>query len=272
MRFPSMRWTWLLAAVLYGTVQAAPLAHLTGVNSESGQWFEAEGTWALTLAAYCYEGFGFVSATVFDENLAELGVVTVLGEGVQRSVFETPPGKYYIEVYTSYWHVYNWEVLAEEGEGSDYAVGTALFVVSHADHERAVADRADAAAAELLASATTEPLDIWDGIFTAAQVQRGLTAYETNCALCHGSDLVSADGYAPDMTGFMFTSRWYGVSVADRFDRIQSTMPQGNPGSLDDQDVADILAYILSSNRFPAGDVELEAGEHLDQIIIGPKD
>ncbi len=262
--------TLLLTAFLSGAVHAAPITHLTGVNEATSEWFETDGTWALTLAAYCYEGFGFVEATVFNEAMEEVGVVTVLGEGIGRSVFEGAPGKYFVEVYTSFWHVYNWEVLVESGEGSEYAIGAPLLTVSHAEHVHASAEAA--AAAEVLASEATESVDIWDGIFTVEQARRGLTEYETNCAVCHGSDLVSADGYAPDLTGFMFTSRWYGVSVADRFERIQTTMPLGNPGSLTDQEVVDILAHILSLNKFPAGENELAPGPGLGSIIIEPQD
>jgi mono/diheme cytochrome c family protein len=262
--------TLLLAALLGGAAQAAMLTHMTGVNSETSEWFEADGTWALTLAATCYEGFGYVEATVFNEAREQVGVVTVMGEGIQRGVFEGAPGKYFVEIYTSYWHVYNWELLVETGEGSAYEVGAPLLTVSHAEHGQAQADAA--AAAEVLAAASTEPIDIWDGVYTLAQASRGLTAFETNCAICHGSDLVSADGYAPDLTGFMFTSRWYGVTVANRFERIQTTMPLGNPGSLDDQDVVDILAHIFHLNKFPAGDAELEPGPTLERIVIGPKD
>jgi S-disulfanyl-L-cysteine oxidoreductase SoxD len=267
MRLRTTMATLLLTALLGAGAHAATLTHLTGVNSETSEWFEADGTWALTLAATCYEGFGYVEATVFNENAEQVGVVTVMGEGIERGVFEAAPGRYYIEVYTSYWHVYNWELLVEEGTGGDYAVGSPLLTVSHADHEQAQAD-----AAEVLASEDSGPIDIWDGIFTPEQARRGLTAFETNCAVCHGSDLVSADGYAPDLTGFMFTSRWYGVSVADRFERILTTMPLGNPGSLDDGDVVDILAHIFNVNKFPAGDAELEPGPHLERIVIGPKD
>ena len=40
-------------------------------------------------------------------------------------------------------------------------------------------------------------------------------------------------------------------------DRIHDSMPAGAPGSISRQVDADILAYILSSNGFPAGTAEL---------------
>ena len=88
----------IVLSLLVGAVHAAPLIHLTGVNEAESEWFEAEGTWALTLAAYCSEGFGYVEATVFDEDDRLVGVVTVMGEGVERGVFEGQPGRYYVEI------------------------------------------------------------------------------------------------------------------------------------------------------------------------------
>jgi hypothetical protein len=50
---------------------------------------------------------------------------------------------------------------------------------------------------------------------------------------------------------------------------MSASMPQSNPGSLPRNEYVDILAYILSLNRYPAGDNELtyEDGT-LDEIAI----
>ena len=46
-------------------------------------------------------------------------------------------------------------------------------------------------------------------------------------------------------------------------------MPESNPGSLPDEEYVDILAYILSLSRYPAGDSELDvADDALNQIMI----
>jgi len=54
------------------------------------------------------------------------------------------------------------------------------------------------------------------------------------------------------------SSNWNGLTVGDLFDRIRKTMPQGSPGKLTRQQDADILAYLLSFNKFPAGKTELQ--------------
>jgi len=45
--------------------------------------------------------------------------------------------------------------------------------------------------------------------------------------------------------------------LGDLFDRIRKTMPQTAPGKLTRQQNADILAFVLSVNKFPAGKAEL---------------
>jgi hypothetical protein len=57
--------------------------------------------------------------------------------------------------------------------------------------------------------------------------------------------------------------------VGELFERTRKTMPQSKPGSLTRDQNAEILAYILSVNRFPAGKAELErATEVLMEIRI----
>ena len=60
------------------------------------------------------------------------------------------------------------------------------------------------------------------------------------------------------MTGGAFLSNWNGLTVGDLFDRIRKTMPQGSVGKLTKQQDADVLAYLLSFNKFPVGKTELQ--------------
>jgi hypothetical protein len=64
-------------------------------------------------------------------------------------------------------------------------------------------------------------------------------------------------------------SNWNGLTVGDLFDRIRVSMPADRPGKLSREQIADILAYMLSMNQFPAGKAELERQtEALKQIRI----
>jgi mono/diheme cytochrome c family protein len=96
---------------------------------------------------------------------------------------------------------------------------------------------------------------IWDGVYSDAQADRGRTQYAQHCVMCHGAAL-EGNGEAPPLTG-EFIADWGGMSLADLFDKISVTMPLNAPGTLRPADNADILAFILRANSFPAGAVEL---------------
>ena len=111
---------------------------------------------------------------------------------------------------------------------------------------------------------------VWDGTFTADQAKRGESVSEKECVTCHGAAL-SGGEEAPALEGAGFLSNWNGLTVGDLFDRIRKTMPQDDPTRLTRQQDADVLAYILNLNRFPAGKTELSTqSEVLKQIKIEP--
>jgi len=105
------------------------------------------------------------------------------------------------------------------------------------------------------APATTR--SVWDGVYTEEQAKRGEETYRKECASCHGDTLVGGGGAAA-LTGGTFLSNWNGLTVGDLFERIRKTMPQGGLGKLTKQQDADVLAYLLSFNKFPTGKTELQ--------------
>jgi mono/diheme cytochrome c family protein len=105
--------------------------------------------------------------------------------------------------------------------------------------------------------ATPPSRSVWDGVYTEEQATRGEEIYRKECASCHGDTLVGGGGAAP-LTGGTFLSNWNGLTVGDLFDRIRKTMPQGSLGKLTKQQDADVLAYLLSFNKFPVGKTELQ--------------
>ena len=124
--------------------------------------------------------------------------------------------------------------------------------------------------AAIPALALAAPATVWDGAFTEAQATRGQTQFTAHCATCHGDNLGGAD-LAPPLAGGGFLSNWTGQTAGDLFTRIKTTMPQDNPGGLGSATVADIEAYILSKNGFPAGSTELPRDASLlGQIKITP--
>ena len=109
---------------------------------------------------------------------------------------------------------------------------------------------------------------VWDGVFTAAQAERGDALYQQKCASCHGTSLTGGES-APPLTGGEFSSNWNGLTVGDLFERIRTTMPADRAGSLPRSQNADILSYILKVNQYPAGQSELgQQTEMLKQIRL----
>jgi S-disulfanyl-L-cysteine oxidoreductase SoxD len=112
------------------------------------------------------------------------------------------------------------------------------------------------------------PASVWDGIYTNDQAAKGASVYTVNCASCHGAKM-EGRGQTPPLQGPDFLSNWTGMTVGDLFEKIQTSMPADKPGQVSRQDNAAILAYILKSNKFPAGERELGAdSEALGRIHI----
>jgi quinoprotein glucose dehydrogenase len=112
----------------------------------------------------------------------------------------------------------------------------------------------------------TSQRSLWAGAYSSAQARRGAALYAAQCASCHGL-LMEGNGPASALVGPGFTANWDGRSLAELADRTRLTMPVNKPGSLSRQEVADLLAYVLETNRFPAGEGDLPSqAEALRQI------
>ena len=103
----------------------------------------------------------------------------------------------------------------------------------------------------------TAPRSVTEGIYTTEQAARGEAVYDEQCALCHGKMTAFTPDMAPLLGDHTFRARWTDRSLGELFGMIHETMPQDAPGTLSSQESADLVAYILSGNRLPAGDVPL---------------
>jgi mono/diheme cytochrome c family protein len=108
---------------------------------------------------------------------------------------------------------------------------------------------------------------VWDGVYSQAQADRGMTAFGQSCAGCHA---LAAEGKAP-LVGDPFWKSFSQKSVGELLEFVSAYMPNGAPGSLNAGTYADIIALMLRSNGFPAGMTELEPGAVADVRIV-PKD
>src|SRR6266404_5739030 len=88
-----------------------------------------------------------------------------------------------------------------------------------------------------------------DGVYSAEQATRGRTTYDAKCASCHDGGTMG-----PELWGDQFLAQWDNKLVGAFFSRIQTTMPEDAPGTLGENAVLDVVAYVLQTNGFPAGD------------------
>ena len=96
-----------------------------------------------------------------------------------------------------------------------------------------------------------------DGVYTDAQASRGEGLYGQLCVACHAADL-SGSG-APALAGTEFLDSWNKAPVADLVEKISTSMPSSAPGSLSRDQATDLVAFILKSNKFPAGSDDLSS-------------
>jgi mono/diheme cytochrome c family protein len=94
-----------------------------------------------------------------------------------------------------------------------------------------------------------------DGVYTAAQAERGKAAYAKYCSRCHGEDLAGRRDYP--LSGERFMDRWEAHNLQHLFVLIRDSMPPDGINAVDVSDKRDVVAYLLQQNGFPAGSTEL---------------
>lgn len=110
--------------------------------------------------------------------------------------------------------------------------------------------------AGLSVPAAAQDRTVNDGVYTDQQATRGRTAYREQCAACHAADLFGGE-MAPGLKGSGFIGGWSGATLWEFADFTNATMPQDAPGRLTARQLNDVIAFILQSNDYPAGEDEL---------------
>jgi mono/diheme cytochrome c family protein len=88
-----------------------------------------------------------------------------------------------------------------------------------------------------------------DGIFSSQQVKSGKRLYKKHCKSCHEGDYFGSVLLA-----------WQGEQLASFFDVMTSAMPENDPGSLEQEQYTDLLAYILKISGYPQDTRSLDPG------------
>jgi mono/diheme cytochrome c family protein len=124
--------------------------------------------------------------------------------------------------------------------------------------------RAAVAALLILASAgvQADPRTLNDAIYTGEQAEAGEELYAEHCLTCHDKKY-----FRPVLKA------WEGRPLGLLYTVMSTSMPESNPGALPRKDYVEILAYILSLSRYPAGDAELDYKDGaLDEIVISARE
>jgi mono/diheme cytochrome c family protein len=111
-----------------------------------------------------------------------------------------------------------------------------------------------------------ETRTVLDGVYTEEQAKRGETIYVDHCVRCHGPKLLGGNEVGA-LTGPVFNGNWEGVPLSAMLDRVRVTMPLDKPSTMSRQQIADVLAYIFSFNKIPAGKAELPRQAEMLNLI-----
>ena len=87
-------------------------------------------------------------------------------------------------------------------------------------------------------------------MYTTAQAARGEQTYMSICVACHPAGTYTAPA---------FREKWNGSLASDFFQFLKASMPKLEPGSLEPEEYAQVIAYLLKINGVPAGKQDLPA-------------
>ena len=109
---------------------------------------------------------------------------------------------------------------------------------------------------------------VWDGVYTTAQADRGKIIYTRECQMCHGANLSGGSDGAEQVPALKREN--FGLTRRDLnnlYGFILESMPRNEPGNLSAGGTADVIAYILQENGYPAGADELKPDPSILETI-----
>lgn len=83
----------------------------------------------------------------------------------------------------------------------------------------------------------------------ARQLEAGEQWFRAVCVECHADNVADAD----------FRAKWNGRPAYDLFDRMRSSMPDSDPGSLTYETYVALTAYLMKLNGMPSGTAPVPA-------------
>lgn len=117
------------------------------------------------------------------------------------------------------------------------------------------------------APATPAPADKADALpmlYTPAQAKAGEAVYAANCVSCHGTNMQGLAAPAIAGTDFLTAAKDNEWSLQQIRAIVTELMPLNAGGSLPPKQYAEVMAYLLASNCFPAGDSQFPENDRPD--------
>jgi mono/diheme cytochrome c family protein len=102
-----------------------------------------------------------------------------------------------------------------------------------------------------------------DGVYSDARATAGRRLYDAQCAGCH-----DGGSMGPELKGDDFLATWENKTLRVLYTRVQETMPSDAPGTLQEQELLDLMAYLVRANGFAPGATGFSAPADLDTITI----
>jgi polar amino acid transport system substrate-binding protein len=113
---------------------------------------------------------------------------------------------------------------------------------------------------------------VYPASYTTAQAKAGLMVYAGNCLSCHGADLNGGSAPAVAGTQFLTTVKAAKWTLTDLRYLVVKVMPLYVPATLTPKQYADVLAFLLASNCYPAGNIPFPQRDEpaFGMVRLGP--
>jgi mono/diheme cytochrome c family protein len=106
------------------------------------------------------------------------------------------------------------------------------------------------------------------GIYAKDQAERGKAVYDKICVACHTFKPSEKSKDNPDLGGDAFLTKWDQKTVHELATVIYTTMPNDGSAVITEEQTADVVAFILQQNNFPAGTAPFKWDATARKILI----
>ena len=108
-----------------------------------------------------------------------------------------------------------------------------------------------------------------DKVYTKDQAARGAEMYAKFCDRCHDpAKVVPGKKPGPPTIGAKFLETWQDRTLGELFGIIMNTMPSDGSMTPTQDQVLDLVAYLLQANGFPNGDAPLKNDDAMKVTVI----